>query len=77
MLYRLVFMLLLVRDLFLMNLNHLIFSCLWISYPCITLLICDECIFDYFMYVCVSIVRRLSVFFECFGVVVLYFQTCN
>ena len=39
--------------------------------------ICDECIRDYFMYACVSIICRLSVIFECLGVVVFYLRTCN
>ena len=74
--------------LIIMNLNYLLFSCLWMGCRlCITLLIviCDECIFDYFMYVCVCIywafllcvICRLSVVCLCFGVVVFYLRTCN
>ena len=51
-----------------------LFVCLWMSCSCITLLICDECISDYFMSVCVSIGR--SVIFACVGVV-FYSQACN
>ena len=60
-----------------MNLNYLLFSCLCMSCPCTTLLVCDESIFDYFMYVCASIGRFCSVWsvicviFACLGVVVL------
>ena len=55
----------LISFLIIMNLHYLLFSCLWMSCcPCITLLLCDECIFDYAMYVCVSIICRLSVIFE-------------
>ena len=71
------FLFCIIRDLFLI-LNYYEFQIFIIFLLVDELsLIRDECIFDYFMYVCVSIICHLSVIFGCLGVVVFYLRTCH